>query len=245
MSGVRAESSAPLVYLAIAEQLRDRIALGTYPAGSRLPSEIELAKQFGAARTSVREALRVLASQGMIETTRGGSGGSVVLQLDHRDVMRMLERTMRYLLTSRGCTEEEMEEVRELLEVSATWMTASRRTPVQLDRLRSCLPDIEPGMQPRPEQVDMNLRFHYEILEATGNRLLHVFAQPVAVLIYSFYRRQEHAPEYYQQVLEDHRRILKAIEARDADAARVAMSQHFCALRESTAPSPLAGLSFG
>lgn len=236
-------TAAPLLYLSIAEELRNRIVIGVYPAGSRLPPEVELAREFGVARTSIREALRVLASHRLLETTRGSTGGSVVLELDHQGVMRMLEQNMQALMTSHGCTEQEMEEVRELLEVSATWLAASRRTPVQLEKLHACLPDIAPGATPTPEQVDLNLRFHYAILEATGNRLLHVFAEPVSTVIYSFYRRKEHAPDYYQQVLKDHRIILRAIENRDPEGARQAMTEHFCELREGVRSS-LTGLRF-
>jgi DNA-binding FadR family transcriptional regulator len=188
----------------------------------------------------------VLAAQGLISTSRGGGGGSTVLELEHRDVMRMLEANMRHLLTTRGCSKEEMEEVRELIDVTAAWMAASRRSPAHVERLRECIPAIKAGEQPTRAQIDVNLRFHYEVLEATGNRLLHIFGEPVSVLIYSFYRTAEHAPKYYQRVLADHHRILAAIEARDPTAARRAMSDHICNLREDTAGSraALAGLTF-
>jgi DNA-binding FadR family transcriptional regulator len=170
-----------------------------------------------------------------------------VLDLGHRDVMRMLEQNMQHLVSLRGCTREEMEEARELLEVTAAWMAASRRTPVQVRRLYDCIPDIPPGELPTREQIDTNLRFHYEILEATGNRLLHMFAEPVSVVIYSFYRSDEHHADYYQQVLEEHRGIARAIENRDADRARKLMSAHICAFRgqdDGDVRTSLSGLRF-
>ena len=237
---------APLRYLAIADELRNSILEGDYRPGDRLPTEHELAKRFEVARTSVREALRVLSSEGLIQTTRGGVNGSVVLELNHTDVMRKLERNMHSLVATRGCSELEMEEVRELIDVTAAWMAAARRTPVHLERMRAAIPDIPPGTLPTPEQVDTNLRFHYLILEATGNRLLHLFGEPVSAVIYSYHRRREHPPEYYQTVLDDHRRILQAIEDRDEAGAREAMSLHIRHLRGKAddATSPLAGLSF-
>ena len=220
-----------LVYVRIANELREQILVGAIAAGDRLPRENELSRQFGASRTSVREALRVLTAQGLIATHRGSSGGSVVLELDHRDVMKMLELNMRSMVSSEGSSELEMSEVRELLEVTAAWLAASRRTPDHLTRLAECIPDIAPDSTPTQDQVDLNLRFHYVILEATGNRLLHLFAEPVSVLIHSFFRTQEHEPAYYQMAVEDHRRIARAIASRDAEAARLAMSEHIAKQR--------------
>jgi DNA-binding FadR family transcriptional regulator len=238
------EGAPKVAYLRIAEELRNRIVVGNYPVGTRLPPEIQLAQDMGVARTSVREALRVLAALGLVETTRGGSGGTVVLEIDHRDVMRMLEQNMGFLLTTQGCSEEEMEEVRELLEVSATWMAATRRTPDQLQRIKDTLQVFDPGVRPTEEQIQRNLRFHYLILESAGNRLLHAFGEPVSRLIYSFYLRKEHEPEYYRQTEMDHKEIHRALRDRDPEAARKAMTVHFANLRESSAPSFLHGLRF-
>jgi DNA-binding FadR family transcriptional regulator len=236
-----------LRYLAIARALRAEILGGRYPVGSRLPGEVELAGMLGVARTSVREALRVLASEGLVRTTRGQSGGSVVCAVDHRDVMTMLRGDIEALATFQGCTEEEMEETQELLEVTAAWMAAQRRTPLHLSALRACISDLAPGVQPGAAEVDANLGFHYRLLEATGNRMLHLFAEPVSAVIHHRFRQREHDPAYYQQVTEDHRRIADAVEARDARLARDEMLRHLRNLRsdgDHGARSFLTGLAF-
>ena len=63
-------------YQQVADQLRDRILDGSVAAGDRLPTEVELSEIFGVSRSTVREALRVLASRGLIRTTRGTTGGT-------------------------------------------------------------------------------------------------------------------------------------------------------------------------
>jgi GntR family transcriptional repressor for pyruvate dehydrogenase complex len=236
------------VYVHVADTLREEILLGIHPAGQRLPSEAALSERFGVARTSTREALRVLLAQGLVRTQRGSLGGSVVTAVSQEEAMRILETSLRSMAIAEACTEQEMDEFRELLDVTSTWLAASRRTPEHVHKLYDLITDVPAGQPPTAADIQTNLRFHYQILEATGNRLLHLFGQPVSVMIYSFFRQQEHQPRYYQVVIEDHRKIAKAIEQRNPDAARVAMIEHLAHLRypddEGPARSAFAGLSF-
>jgi len=247
----RAESGAEpdqLIYVRIADTLREGILSGQLPPGHRLPSEAELGRQFGSSRTSIREALRVLVSQRLIDTSRGATGGSTVRQLDHLEVIDMLKDNIRSLMVGRGSNRDEMEEVRELLEVSATWVAAQRRTEEQLARMASCVAPVSLTL-PTHEQTQLNLRFHYEILQATGNRLLHLFAEPILESINLVSQQeQEQGLAYYRMVAGEHWRILDAIRDRDQSAARDAMSEHVLHLRSEPAAgpgSPFTGLCFG
>jgi GntR family transcriptional repressor for pyruvate dehydrogenase complex len=69
-------------YRQVADELRNQIVAGLLPAGHRLPNEAELSRAFGVSRSTVREALRVLTSQHLIETLRGVRGGSFVAAPD-------------------------------------------------------------------------------------------------------------------------------------------------------------------
>ena len=156
----RAESGAvpdQLIYVRIADTLRESILSGQLPPGHRLPSEAELGRQFGASRTSIREALRVLVSQRLIDTSRGATGGSTVRQLDHLEVIDILKDNIRSLMIGRGSTHDEMEEVRELLEVSATWVAARRRTEEQLARIASCIAPVSLSLPPHEQTQLKNL----------------------------------------------------------------------------------------
>jgi GntR family transcriptional regulator, transcriptional repressor for pyruvate dehydrogenase complex len=237
-----------LLYVRIADSLREDILSGKIPPGSRLPSEAELGRLFAASRTSVREALRVLVSQRLITTTRGARGGSFVRQLNHSEITEMLRDNMRSLMVGHGPDVAEMEELRELLEVSATWMAAKCRTDEQLKRMAACVNAAVPD-NPTAEQIKSNLGFHHEILRATGNRLMHLFAEPVLASINLVTQEQPKSPAYYRSVTLGHRMIFQAIADRDQAAARDAMSEHVSYLRMSHAKarsrSPFHGLCFG
>ncbi len=82
-SGPRFDPKGPgLVYMLIAGDLAAKIAAGTYPAGGRLPSEAELAEEYGAAKMTVRRAIRELRERGLAETVYGK--GTYVLAPDRR-----------------------------------------------------------------------------------------------------------------------------------------------------------------
>jgi GntR family transcriptional repressor for pyruvate dehydrogenase complex len=230
-AGASTRTPSVPVYVTVAGQVRTQILDGTYPGGTRLPTEVEMGRQLGVARTTVREALRLLASEGLVATTRGATGGTVVLELDHRHVMNMLEQNMRFLVSSQGCSEHEMDEVRELLEVSAAWLAASRRSPIDMQRLWATIPEIDADAPLTPIERQADPGFHRELFEATGNRLLHLFAQPVSEIIYSFFHSEEQTVDYYRQISHDHRLIAKAIEARDPTAAQNAMAEHLRNIR--------------
>lgn len=242
-----ASDSDGYVYIKVADELREEILQGNPSPGERLPSEVYLSKRFGVSRSSIREALRVLASQGLIMTHRGATGGSTVLQPDHHVVMDMLKLNMRSMIAADGCSEEELEEVRELLEVSAAWLAAARRTPADVGRIKGCIPETATAMTVE-QNIEMNLQFHFAIFRATGNRLLHLFAEPVHDLIYTFFKDRPHSSEDWEVIHAEHRKVARAIEARDQDAARRAMSSHIRTVRadddDIRMRSPFTGLSF-
>ncbi len=233
-------------YLRVADALRADIVSGAVQPGERLPSEARLAERFAVSRSSVREALRTLASERLIATTRGATGGSTVQRLEPRHVSAMLGANIAALANAQGCTTEEMDEVRELLEVTGAWLAALRRTPIDLAALHASVP-ADPASVPIETQRAMNLDFHQRILAATGNRLLTVFAEPVADVVYQRFRGQDYDPDYFARMSADHRAILAAIEDRDQVGARRAMATHLRHTRARTERSPrllLSGLAF-
>lgn len=180
----------------------------------------------------MREALRLLAAQNLIRTAKGAGGGSFVTLPTADHVSEVLQTNIRLLNESREVTAEEMLETRELLETFAARMAAQRRTTRDLDRPRACIIE-DPQELGTERQHAANTSFHTALLDASGNTLLSIAAQPVFGILQTNMRRREIEPATLAKVNEEHRGILAAVEASDADAAARQMRKHLAMLRKT------------
>lgn len=211
----------------VADQLRDVILSGRLTSGDRLPTESELCERFGVSRSTVREALRTLASEGLITTARGAGGGSFVA-LPHADnVVEFLTGTFSLMAGSREVSVLELLEARKLLEVPAAQQAAAHRDEAQLAGLHAAVPDHPHHGDP----FEANQAFHAIVLTAAPNRLLRVMAQPLFATLQTRFVRERATPRFWAEVFADHRRIAAAVEARDAAEAGTAMAEHLENLR--------------
>jgi GntR family transcriptional repressor for pyruvate dehydrogenase complex len=219
-------------YEQVYDQLRELIVGGQLARDQRLPNEAVLAREFGVSRGTVREALRLLAAHGLIRTAKGAGGGSFVTlpTVDH--LSRFLQANLSLLNESHDVSAEEMLEARELLESFAARMAALRRSPADLARLRSCIID-DPAQLGSEQQFAYNAGFHTGLLDASGNTLLALAAQPIFGILQTNMRRREIAVQTLRRVNEDHRAILVAVEDGDPDAAEERMREHLAMLRET------------
>ena len=235
--GLEPTIGAPLqrvrkAYEQVYDQLRELIMRGELQRGQRLPGEAALAGEFGVSRGTVREALRLLAAQNLIRTAKGAGGGSFVTLPTADHVSEVLQANIRLLSESREVSAEDMLEARELLEAFAARMAASRRGEADLERLRACIID-DPLDLGTERQHAQNTGFHTALLEASGNTLLAIAAQPVFGILQTNMRRREIERGTLARVNEDHRRILAAVEKGDANAAEQQMREHLAMLRET------------
>jgi GntR family transcriptional repressor for pyruvate dehydrogenase complex len=225
--------SAPrLAYEEVADRLRGMILAGKLRAGHRLPTEAELRKQFKVGRSTIREALRMLASERLLTTSRGVGGGSSVARLNHDDVTEMLEAAIAVLSHSEGVSVAELLEARELLEVPAARLAASRRTSEQLETIRKTIPASLESV-PMRRIFLVNRAFHEALLDASSNRLLHAMTEPVFTVLGNRFARERAEGDFWTVVMADHRKILMAIEVGDADKAGSEMHSHLLHLRST------------
>src|SRR3989442_2786898 len=108
----------------ILQQIREAVLAGKFQVGDRLPNERALAEQFGASRTSVREALRGLEQEGVVYTKKGVTGGTFVADLDHR----LVSRSFQTLLTLRKISINHIAEVRLIFKAQPARPAALRTT---------------------------------------------------------------------------------------------------------------------
>ncbi|MBW9216133.1 FCD domain-containing protein [Mumia sp. zg.B53] len=219
-------------YQQVADQLLDLILDGTLKAGDRLPNEAELSSIFGVSRSTVREALRALASRDLLETARGTTGGTFVRRVELRQVSSYLETSLGLMSGSADIDVEQMLEAREILEVPAARLAAERRQEDDLTALREAV-ERERQRRGRGRRFEEHRHFHALVLQCSGNALLEVMTEPVFGVLQSTFLDPDVDPHFWTDVDHDHETILAAIEAGDADAAGRAMSEHLGRLRGS------------
>jgi GntR family transcriptional repressor for pyruvate dehydrogenase complex len=184
--GVRFERVSPVrAYERIVEQVEEAIFTGQLRPGQRLPSERDLMIQFGVGRSSVREALRVLQSNGMVRSRPGDPRGPEVLA-PSPDPLR---QSMIRLARADGLSLGELVQFRMVLESTASLLAARQRTDehlagmaAALEAMRAC---AEGGHTDagHTEFSRAAVAFHDAVAQASGNALLQVCAEVVREVV--------------------------------------------------------------
>jgi DNA-binding FadR family transcriptional regulator len=229
-SGRLAVTKVKAGYQQVAEQLSSLIYSGQLTAGDRLPSEAELTVAFGVSRSTVREALRALSSTGLTYVMRGVAGGTFVADQDPESISSFLESRFALLSGNEGITADELLEARHLLEVPAAGLAASRRADTHLEAMRESI-EAEKLAADRQQRFSHNRGFHALVLEAAGNRLLHVVTSPLFRVIRDRFLDDMTDMTFFAEVDRDHAEIVARISERDVDGARDAMDRHLTRLR--------------
>ncbi|UGS38309.1 HTH-type transcriptional regulator LutR [Capillimicrobium parvum] len=210
------------------DQLRSQILSGELSSGHRLPPEVALASGFGVSRGTIREALRLLVAEGLIRTLKGATGGNFVTlpTVDH--ISEFMQRNIDLLSRTELVTLPEFLDARELIEVYAVRHVAERHTEAGLDALRATLA-VE-SVSTAHEKFLQNKEFHQILVDACGNTLLQIAAQPIFSILHTNLGRSKLTDEFPRRVCSEHRAMLDAISAGDADRAEALMRQHLADL---------------
>lgn len=224
------EGSAPTTaYGRLAARILAQIRAGELKPGDRLPRESELSSSYDVSRNTAREALRVLASQGLVVSKRGVGGGTFVSHPSAGHITDALTTGLGLLSSADTIAVSALLEVREMIELQAAELAALRRTGEELELMRTSLFD--------PSDVDPSTVFHHNrsfhnlVLRATHNPLLEVVVEPVFRILEQRFSRELADASFWTRVDEDHRGILELIELRDQAGAREATRAHLRFLR--------------
>lgn len=153
----------------VADELRRLIVAGELDEGDSLGNEPDLIARFGVSRPTLREALRILETEGLISVVRGVLGGVVV----HRPDQRQTARTAALVLQARNVSLADVFEARTIIEPAAVRMVASSRgRRGAARRLRELIADEQQAIDD-PEAFGVaNARFHEELVSMAGNQTL-------------------------------------------------------------------------
>ncbi len=202
----------------LAQRLQSEILSGLFPPGSALPTERELVLASGISRGSVREALRILEAQGLVRTKAGRYGGSVVSQ----PTDALLANHIQLFAKGRSVVLSALVEARQALEPMVAYLAARNRTEDDLARLKEISSRLAAAAQTDvPRFLEENANWHSALAAASHNDLLHAFTASISEMMLEASRIKNFATEEIRQlVTHAHLRILQAIEAQDAEAAR-------------------------
>lgn len=215
----------------LVDQMRKRIESGRFKNNQKLPSESDLIDEFGVSRAVVREAISNLKAIGMV-ATRQGVGAFVVRNSSNipfhveEASLDMVQEVIAVL------------EVRIGLETEAAFLAASKRTNADLKSMREAIEAMTRAVDGDDDGVEPDLQFHSAIARATGNKhFLSLFGYLGALLIprsrvRAFKPGGPPRKEFFAGIVKEHKAILRAIEAQDADAARTAMAAHLGGSKE-------------
>lgn len=208
----------------IAEQLRAAMIEGSLAPGDRLPSEPELAEGFGVSRPTVREAMRILRGQGVLETARGSKGGHFIQNPQASDVAQTLGETFSLWFDIGDISVAEVDEAREVVELACVRLAAQRRTNEDIEEMNRILESARDDSLTLAEFLSFDVAFHRAIANAARNRLLDLPMQAIHIV-----RPRTNAllqTHHREKVLEQHRALRDAIEAQDPDLAEKCLRTH-------------------
>lgn len=227
------QAERPRTANSLAALLRNRIALGGFPPGSKLPTERELAAALGVGRNTVREAVRLLAADGLVSTTLGRSGGTWVQQSAAPD-----RAVRRGIAKSFHRTIHEYMEYRSAIEPLAARLAAERATPGDRRKLGRLLREPATDLAGY-HRLDSQL--HMTIARAGRNTVLYeavarareeMFVRGNVLWLQSnwssVYPGGESAQDAFRS---EHADLVRAIELRDPEAAEVSMRLHLAEAR--------------
>lgn len=224
-------------YEVIMDKITEFFLTGNLKPGEKLPSERELASQFKVSRTSIREALRAMELNGLIEIRQGG--GSYIKASDFQS---RKEEITAAIIKAENHLVYEMLELRRAIEVESAFLAAKRATSQDLQQLRSALEK----MAHSPEDIELGLKadldFHIGIVEATHNSifidLIHTLSEHMEDTIRATRRHRFTAePERYEDTMDEHKEIYLAIASGKGDKAKELMEGHITRIREELTES--------
>lgn len=193
------------LYEEVAELLRQRIFSRELAPGSWI-DELKLAEEYGISRTPLREALKVLATEGLVTMkVRRGAYVTEVSERDLADVYHLLA----------------------LLESDAAGVVAAQATPQQLKELQGLHDELEKAAGNRERFFEINEAFHMRLLEIANNRWRDQMVADLRKVMKLNRHNSLLKSGRIEESLAEHRAIMRALAARDAEATAQRMREHF------------------
>lgn len=207
----------------IVEQVRLLIRQGQLSAGDRLPSERELCERFGVSRVTVREALRVLEANGLVEIRVGARGGAFVTAPSSR----LVGEGITDLITLATLTAVEVTEARMVFELGIVPLVVDRADDDDIAALYEICDRSAAALQDDEYPLSLSAEWHARYAQSAHNRAVLMLVESLhGPLLMSLERARQAAPLHGRKGVEEHRLLVDAIAAGDAGRATKLMRTH-------------------
>jgi GntR family transcriptional repressor for pyruvate dehydrogenase complex len=208
---------------AIVNQIRAAITGGKLKQGERLPPERELAAQFGVSRVTVRDALRALEATGLVEIRVGARGGAFVSV----PTGSVVGQAMSDMMLMAAVSPEDIVEARLLVELGTVTLACARATDEDLEALRALVQRAREQLEAGTYTRELSWEFHELLARAAHNRAIDSLTQSFqdSLSMHPVRVREPRGPSFGATV-DEHERILKAVEEKDPAKARREMANH-------------------
>lgn len=219
---VRGGSHQRSIVERLVEELSNEIRMGVLKPGEKLPSERQLCERFGIGRSSVREALRILGSQGMIEVQMGR--GSFVTDFTAPST----ESPIVFWNHNHETSFTSLLEVRLAIEPQVAALAAHRATEDHLEQLHSTLEQLREHIAADnfSGRIFADIAFHDCLFRASDNELYLSIYRGIEPMLFDIRRIGLRSGNRSTKVLDRHENIYQAVKSRDSDTASEAMWVH-------------------
>jgi GntR family transcriptional repressor for pyruvate dehydrogenase complex len=206
----------------IVDEIKRLISEGVFLPDHKLPSETELSNRFGVGRSSIREALSMLAAAEIVETRQGE--GTYVRKVDIGNYIHPLALSM---VTEKQQTLHLLE-MRQIVEAGIVELAAIRRDENDIKEMKKAILDLETKLKLGEPEMDADFNFHMAVASASKNPLLiQTIENLTQVMKQSIeYTYKEKNLERRWQSLQEHKNIFACIENKDPEGAVAALKQH-------------------
>ena len=210
----------------IAWQLRQYLEEKHLGPNDRIGTEQELADEFGVSRPTLREALRLLSASQLIRVERGRSGGIFVARTPSEGMSRSLSDTIGLMLATNNVSLDQLLDARLTLEVPIAGRAAVHADDAAIRRLEEAVVAAEAHEPGSPPFSEADTRFHQTLAEASGNELLRGLTAWILEVLQPTLIEAVGAHTEAEQILDQHRAILRAVRRHQRPAAERAMAAH-------------------
>lgn len=202
----------------VAEELRKMIT-NNMKHGDRMPTEQELAETFSVGRSTIRESLKILSAQGLLEQEKGGT-------FVRKDGSNCLVAPLGLLLDFEVGDISDLLELRDLIEICALRLAIHRATPEDIEELEKIHWEMQDPTSTREDFHNSDIEFHTAIAKATKNQLLYELLKAIRHVIAANQKEACMLPNIQADAIESHKKLIQSFKERNEKEAVRLMNDH-------------------